>query len=346
MRIAQIATLSTPVREEGAGSVEGLVWLLTQELTRMGHEVTVFAAAGSEVPGELEATLPGVYGRRGSPGDWAACEWFNLAAAVEQSGRFDVLHSHGYLYGLPLEPLSRAPMVHTYHLQPSEDTARMWALAPNACVTAISHSQWRAFPECRVAAVIHHGVDPAQFTPRLEPEDYVCYLGRFTEGKGVGEAIRTARFLGVRLLLAGPECPYFFKHVKPLVDGRDVEYVGPVSGQERSQLLAGARALLYPLKWPEPFGLVQIEAMLCGTPVAAVGIGAVPEIVDSGVTGYFTGPGETFPEQVVRCFSLDRQRVRRRAETRFSAVRMAREYAQVYELVESGARSPRALQVA
>src|SRR5262245_46652356 len=218
MRIAQVSTLATPVRRERSDSIEYLVWLLSRELTRLGHEVTVFATAGSEVCGELVATLPGPYGTDGSPADWQLCEWVNLCGAVEQSGRFDVLHSHAYLWGLPLEPLSQAPMAHTLHVCPHPDAARLWAMRPGACVTAISHHHWSAFPELRPAAVIHHGVDAPQFTFRPEPEDYVCYLGRFTPGKGPLAAVAAARALGLRLLLAGPYSSYYQKRVEPLVD--------------------------------------------------------------------------------------------------------------------------------
>src|SRR4030095_419696 len=118
MRTAHVSTLPAPVRRETGGSIESLVWLLTRELVRLGHEVTVFGTNGSEVPGEMVATLPGPYGENGSPGDWHLCEWMNLSRAVAESNRFDVLHSHGYLWGIPLEPLSRAPMVHTLHIAP------------------------------------------------------------------------------------------------------------------------------------------------------------------------------------------------------------------------------------
>src|SRR6266511_4090757 len=147
MRIAQIATLSAPVRRETGGSVESLIWLLTHELSRLGHEVTVFGTAGSEVDGEFVATLPGPYGAVGSLDDWQLCEWVNLCQAVEQSGRFDVLHSHAYLWGIPLQPLCRAPMVHTTHIVPDYSTARRWGWSPQACVTAISKHQWSAYPE-------------------------------------------------------------------------------------------------------------------------------------------------------------------------------------------------------
>jgi glycosyltransferase involved in cell wall biosynthesis len=341
MRIAMISTLSTPVRRDGSDSIESLVWLLSRQLTRLGHEVTLFAAADSEILGELVATLPGPYGSSGSPTDWQVCEWINLCRAVEQSGRFDVLHSHAYLWGLPLEELSQAPMVHTLHVCPYENEARLWSMRPGACVTAVSRYQWSAFSTLCPAAVIHHGVDPEQFLVGLHPEDYVCYLGRFIPGKGPLQAIAAARALGLRLLLAGPRNDYFREQIAPQVDGRRVEYVGHVSGAARNELLRRARALLYPLREPEPFGLVQVEAMMCGTPAVAMRRGATPEIIDEGVTGYLADSPEEFAGQVCRSFSLDRRRVRATAEERFSAGRMSRQYAELYLRLLSSERGPR-----
>lgn len=331
MRIAQISTVSAPVRQDSGGSVESLVWLLTRELVRLGHEVTVFGTADSETSGELVATMPGPYGAPGSLDDWQLCEWVNLCRAVEQSARFDVLHSHAYLWGLPLKAFAHAPLVHTTHIVPDDNAARLWTMAGKACVTAISKHQWSAFPELRPAAVVPHGVDVSQFTLREKPDDYVCYLGRFTSGKGPCQAITAARALGLRLLLAGPRSAYFKENLEPLIDGRSVQYVGPVSASERDKLLGGARALLYPIQYPEPFGLVLVEAMLCGTPVAAMRLGAVPEIVDEGVTGYSAKTAEEFHEAIAECFALDRRRIRKRAESRFSPERMARDYARVYD---------------
>jgi glycosyltransferase involved in cell wall biosynthesis len=331
MRIGQIATVATTVREEGSDSIESLVWLLSRELIRAGHEVTVFAAGGSEPPGEVIASLPGPYGTSGAPDDWQLCEWINLCRAVECSDRFDVLHSHAYLWGLPLSRLSRAPMVHTLHTCPYEDEARLVSLVPEACVTAISHYQWHAFPDLRPATVIPHGVDPEQFPFRAKPDDYVCYLGRFIPGKGPLEAIAAARKLGVPLVLAGPGNDYFRDQVAPLVDGRQVQYAGFVTGGGRARLLGGARALLYPLVSPEPFGLVQAEAMMCGTPVIANRIGAVPEIVDEGVTGFSATSAEEFGRQIPRAFELDRNRIRKQAEARFSVESMAGAYLALYE---------------
>jgi glycosyltransferase involved in cell wall biosynthesis len=333
MRIAQVSTLASPVRQHAYGSVESLIWLLTRELARLGHQVTVFGAAGSEADGELVETLPGPYGEKGSPDDWHLCEWVNLCAAVQQSGRFDVLHSHAYLWGIPLEPLSDAPMVHTLHIVPDDDSARLWARGPNACVTAISQHQWSVFPHLRPAGIIPHGVDARQFTFREVPENYVCYLGRFAPGKGAGLAITAARAAGVRLLMAGPTSPYFREKVQPLIDGKTVEYVGFVKGAERDQLLGGAKALVYPIEFPEAFGLVLVEAMLCGTPVAAMRLGAVPEIINESATGFSVESADQLPRAITKCFSLDRRRVRREAEERFSVERMARRYLHVFEQV-------------
>jgi glycosyltransferase involved in cell wall biosynthesis len=331
MRIAQVSTLSAPVRRDTAGSVESLVWTLTRELKRLGHDVTVFAAAGSEPDGELVATLPGPYAAEGSLDDWHLCEWVNLCRAIEQSGRFDVLHSHAYLWGLPLQKFSRAPMVHTMHITPDWNSARLWKMEGQACVTGISKYQWSRFPELRTTAVIPHGVDPGAFVFQPEPADYLCYLGRFTSNKGPRQAIEAARSIGVRLVLAGPPNAYFRDEVEPLIDGRTVQYAGFVQGAERNKLLGGAKALLFPVQYPEPFGLAMIEAMLCGTPVAALRLGAVPEIIDEGVTGFYSNSISEFPEAILKALTLDRSQVRQTAEERFSAARMARDYERVYQ---------------
>ena len=335
MRIAQVSTLSAPVCRETGGSVESLVWLLTRQLVQLGHEVTVFGCAGSECDGRLVATVPGPYGAKGAFDDWQLCEWVNLARAVEHSSEFDVLHTHAYLWGLPLGPMSRAPMVHTLHIVPDENNALLWRRYQGANVTAISRHQWTEFPDLRPAAIIPHGVDVSGFTLHEKPDDYVLYLGRFVSGKGPLHAINAAKQLGLRLVLAGPENPYFREHIRPLVDGKEIVYAGYVSGGARDKLLGGARALLYPIQHPEAFGLVLLEAMLCGTPVAAVQLGAVPEIVEEGVTGCMAAGMGDFSKAVLRALECDRRQVRQRAEQRFSAERMARAYVELYERILS-----------
>src|SRR5262245_60012978 len=172
MRIAHASTLSAPVCRESGGSVESLVWLLTRELTRLGHDVTVFGCAGSASDGKLIATLPGPYGAKGTFDDWQLCEWVNLARAVKRSAEFDVIHTHAYLWGVPLEGLTATPMVHTIHIVPDENHALLWGLNSKACITAISQHQWSEYPEFKPAAIIPHGVDVSAFTFRKQPEDY------------------------------------------------------------------------------------------------------------------------------------------------------------------------------
>jgi glycosyltransferase involved in cell wall biosynthesis len=339
MRIAQISTLATPVSRDGSGSIEMLTWLLTRELAGLGHEVTVFGIGGSEVDGELVATLPGRYGSPGTFDDWQLCEWVNLCRAVEQSGRFDVLHSHAYLWGMPLQPLSHSPLVHTLHIVPDDNAARLRGMFPNACVTAVSRHQWSAYPHLPAAPVVPHGVDVSQFTFCENPDDYVCFLGRFVSGKGPLEAIAAARTLGLKIILAGPANTFFENHVKQLVDGVSVQYIGSVNNKQRDKLLGSARALIYPVQHPEPFGLVLVEAMLCGTPVAAMRLGAVPEIVDESVTGCTGATAAEFLDAIKRCLSLDRRQVRQHAERRFSVKRMVEGYLAVYDQAIRAAKS-------
>lgn len=330
MRIALVSTVAAPVRKDSFGSVEAWTWLMARELTRLGHEITVFGCAGSQVDGEFVETLAGPYGAPGSYDDWQLCEWINLCRAVKESARFDVLHSQAYLWGVPLQSHSRAPMVHTIHIVPDQNAARLWQSAPTTIVTAISKNQWSEYPDLVPAAVIPHAVDPEQFTFREQPDDYVLYLGRFTSSKGPVQAIEAARSLGLRLVLAGPENPYFREKVKPFVDGKSVTYAGYVTGDERNKLLGGARVLLYPIQYPEAFGFVLLEAMLCGTPVAATRLGAVLEIVDEGVTGFTVDTSDAFAAAVSKCLTLRRQIVHQRSLAIADPARMATAYSTVY----------------
>ena len=334
-----VSTLSARVAREvpGTGSVEGLVWALADGCVRAGHEVTVFGAAGSSVPDGLVATLPGPYASDGAPDDWMVCEWINLCAAVAQSARFDVVHSHAYGWGMPLEPLARAPMLHTVHVWPYDESAQLWRRFPRARVVALTHAQWSAYPDLTPVDVIPHGVDPDDLAYNADGGAYACYLGRFIPEKGPVEAIAAARAAGMDLVLAGPANEYFEECVAPLVDGRHVRYVGEVRGDARAALLGVAGVLLAPVQAPEPFSLVLVEAMMCGTPVVANALGAAPEVVDEGITGYCAGTADALAALLPEALELDRAKVRARAEERFSTARMVDDHLRLYENV-SGAR--------
>jgi glycosyltransferase involved in cell wall biosynthesis len=331
MRIAQIATVGSPVTSGRPDSIELVVWTLTEQLIALGHDVTLFATADSETSGRLVSVLEGGYDRANGPiGDWLACEWMNLCAAVERASEFDVLHSHAYLYGLPLTRSAGKPFVHTHHVAVAPDQYEFARRYPEGHITALSRYQWRQYPDVPLLAVIPHGLDTDLLPFQSQPQDYLCFLGRLLEDKGPLLAIELARRAGIPLLIAGPKSDYFEQEVRPLVDGKFVRYLGPVYGEAKARLLGGARALIYPLRSPEPFGLVMIEAMLSGTPVAALGLGAVPEVVDQGVTGCYANSLDELASLMPQVLQLERGLIRQRAEQRFSARRMAEAYAAAY----------------
>jgi len=329
--VAPIASAVTPT---STASIEQLVWQLTEELVRRGHDVTLYATGDSFTSAHLQATYARGYGDDPLLWNWQFHETMHVASAFEEADDFDVIHSHAYHHALPFTRLTGTPVVHSYHVIPDDDVARLYARYPDACVVAISRYQEGFFRASPSTTVIHHGINTAGFPFRAESDGYLLFLGRMLPGKGVVEAVHLARQVGMRLLIAGPENDhddYFRSEVAPLVDGRDVVYLGPVTVSERNPLLAGAAALLYPILAPEPFGLVLIEAMACGTPVAAFGRGAVPEIVENGVTGYFADDLPSLAALLPAVVGLDRAGVRDAVARRFDHRHMVERYVAVYE---------------
>jgi len=330
LRIAQLAPIAGPVRQDSQDSIEQLVWLLTEELVRRGHAVTLFASGDSETSATLHAVYPRGYEHDDSLWNYEFHEVMHAAAAFERAHQFDVIHSHVYHYALPFTRLVDTRVVHTYHTLPDPDVIRMYARYPEAHITAVSRFQCNLFCGLQRMPIIHHGVDAEAFPFNGERGDYLLFLGRLIPDKGPVEAVHIARAAGLKLVMAGPGDDYFRQHIAPLVDGGHIEYVGPVNAEQRNTLLAGAAALIYPLSAPEPFGLVMVEAMACGTPVLAYGRGAVPEIVDMGVTGYYADDLNSLVSLVPEVCSLDRARIREEAVARFGYRRMVTEYETLY----------------
>ena len=232
-------------------------------------------------------------------------------------------------------------MLQTLHHAPSPPEVALWSRYPEAPFVAVSRAQARLLAGLNVVATIYHAVDTATLTLRRDPEDYLLFLGRFTEGKGVLQAIDVARRSGRRLVLAAAANDYYTAMVAPLVDGRHVVYAGEVDQAGKTALLGGARALLYPVQAAEPFGLVLTEAMACGTPVAALDRGAVRELVDEGVTGRVFDTLDALVAGLPGVLALDRSRVRTRAVDRFGADRMVEAHVEVYRRL-AAPRDPRA----
>ena len=335
MRIAHIAPVATTIPPPKSGSVETMTSLLTEGLVRRGHDVTLFATGDSRTRAKLVSLYPHGYWHDENMWPWELYEMLNLAAAVERAREFDVIHYEAAYYPMSLAfaRLSPTPIVQTLHHSPSQAEVKLWLHYPEAPFVAISDEQARLLDGLNVVGTVLHGVDTANFTFRETPEDYLLFLGRFTDGKGVLQAIEIAKRVGMRLILAAAEDDYYRQKVAPHVDGRHVVYYGEADFAAKVKLYGGARALLYPIQAREPFGLVLAEAMACGTPVAALDRGAVREVVDDGVTGLVFDTLEHMVNELPRVFDLDRRRVRERAVARFGVERMVDGYVEVYQRI-------------
>jgi glycosyltransferase involved in cell wall biosynthesis len=318
--------------------------LLTEGLVERGHQVTLFATADSQTKATLSAIYPHGYWHDENMWPWELYEMLNLAAAVERAHEFDIIHYEAAYYPMSLAftRLSSTPIVQTLHHSPSAAEIKLWSRYPEAPFVAISQEQARLLQGLHVVDVVLHGIDTSAFTFRGSPDDYLLFLGRFTQGKGVLQAIEIAKRVGMRLILAAAEDAYYREIVAPHVDGLRVVYYGEADFAAKVRLYGGARALLYPIQAREPFGLVLAEAMACGTPVAALDKGAVREVVDDGVTGFVFDDLETMANELTRVFDLDRRRVREQAVRRFGAARMVDEYITVYTRIVEGHRHGRA----
>jgi len=332
MRIAHIAPVATTIPPPKSGSVETMTSLLTEGLVARGHDVTLYATADSKTGARLNAIYPHGYWHDEHMWPWELYEMLNLAAVVERADEYDIIHYEAAYYPMSLAfaRLSPTPIVQTLHHSPTAAEINLWSRYPEAPFVAISREQARLLTGLNVVDVVLHGIDTDNFTFQAKPDDYLLFLGRFTEGKGVLQAIEIAKRVGMRLILAAAEGDYYREKIAPHVDGRHIVYYGEADFAAKVKLYGGARALLYPIQAREPFGLVLAEAMACGTPVAALDRGAVREVVDEGVTGMIFDDLEQMANDLPRVFDLDRRCVREQAVARFGVARMVNEYLRVY----------------
>ncbi len=346
LRIAQISPLWTRVPPATYGGIELLLKLLVDELVARGHDVTLFATGDCATAAKLRSVCDVNLCDLLERGDGYMFEYYANAVmcdVLRAAGEFDLIHSHLSPAWLPLGALSPTPTLWTMHTSLHRDDE--WALRryPSVHAVGISRDQMRgqSLRLGRDFPIVYNGCDFDAFEPSFEPGEYLVFLGRMSHGKNPRDAIRLAQAAGLPIILAGKpqnaqEEQYFAAEVKPLIDGKNVRWIGPVNHLQKNELLRHAAALVFPVQWYEPFGLVMIEAMACGTPVVAHRRGSVAEVVDPGVTGFHTGVIDGMTELIPRALALDRRAVREHAQGRFGFKAMVDGYEALYRRVLGG----------
>jgi glycosyltransferase involved in cell wall biosynthesis len=344
MRIAQVAPLVESVPPKGYGGTERVVSYLTEELVRLGHDVTLFASGDSTTRARLVGSAPRALRLDGKVADALARHICQLEDVFRDPTPFDVIHLHTDYLHFSLSSRQPTPCLTTLHGRLDlPELVEVYRRFPRMPVVSISNAQRAPLPWLAWQGTVYHGLpdDAYAFRARARPEDYLAFLGRISPEKRVDRAIEIARRARRPLRVAAKIDPvdraYYERSVASLLKSPGVEFLGEIGEADKAEFLGGAAALLFPVDWPEPFGLVVVEAMACGTPVIAYPRGSVPELVEHGVTGFIVRSVRDAERAVARLPQLDRGRIRRRFKERFTASRMARDYLGIYErLVEAG----------
>lgn len=336
MRIAQVAPLYESVPPQFYGGTERVVSYLTEELVAQGHDVTLFASGDSETSARLIATCRRALRLDGSCVDQLAYHYLMLENVVELADEFDILHFHVDYLHFPFSKRCTVPHLTTLHGRLNiPELAPLHRAFPNEGLVSVSMSQRKPLPLVNWIGNVYHGL-PAPTGPAGSGKSkYLAFIGRIAREKRVDRAIEIARRSGMELKIAAKVDPsdreYYEKEIKPLLNGSGVEYIGEINEEQKCDFLGDAYAHIFPIDWPEPFGLCMIEAMSCGTPTIAFDCGSVREVLKDGVTGFVVNNIEDAVAAVPRVASLSRPACRREFEKRFLASRMAKDYVTLYE---------------
>jgi glycosyltransferase involved in cell wall biosynthesis len=336
MKIAQISPLMESVPPRLYGGSERIVSYLTDELVRQGHDVTLFASGDSVSSANLVRCVPMALRLDANVKDPIPYYMLILDRVREMADEFDILHFHIDQFHFPLFRQIAHRTVTTLHgRQDLHDLKPLYVGFSDMPLVSISNSQRKPIANANFAATVYHGLPAQTLKPNYKPSgDYVAFLGRISPEKRPDRAIRIAQALGLRIKIAAKidkvDEAYFREHIASLFNLPGVEYIGEIDERSKSEFLGEASALLFPIDWPEPFGLSMIEAMACGTPVLAFRCGSVPEIIDPGVTGLIVDSMDEAIRVMPQVLALDRRAVRQKFDQRFSASRMAKDYVQVY----------------
>jgi glycosyltransferase involved in cell wall biosynthesis len=336
MRIGQVSPLYESVPPKLYGGTERVVSYLTEELVRQGHKVTLFASGDSETAADLVAVTPRSLRLDDQCVDQLAHHIVLVERVRQMAREFDVIHYHIDYLHFPLSRRMSVPHVTTLHGRLDlPDLQPIYREFHDTPIVSISNAQRLPLPHAGWIATVPHGLPVDLYHGHDSPGGYLAFIGRISPEKGADRAIEIARRSGLPLRIAAKvddvDRAYFEEHIEPLLQGKGVEFVGEIGERDKNEFLGRARALVFPIDWPEPFGLVMIEAMACGTPVVAFPGGSVPEVLEDGVTGFIVDNIEDAVAAIDRTGDLDRRRCRAEFERRFTAERMALDYVAVYE---------------
>ncbi|HEX3501306.1 MAG TPA: glycosyltransferase family 4 protein [Stellaceae bacterium] len=335
MKIAQVSPLMEAVPPKLYGGTERIVAYLADELASMGHDVTLFASGDSVTKARLEAVWPRALRLDTTIRDCLAPHLIMLQTIAERAEEFDIIHSHVDYLGYPIFQRLDVPFVTTLHGRLDlPELSPVYTVFDEVPVVSISDSQREPLPHANYVATVLHGLPERLLLPSFGTGGYLAFIGRISPEKAPDAAIRIAAQAGMKLKIAAKvdavDREYFTTRIEPLIKGPDIEYIGEISDAEKGDFLGNAAGLIFPIAWREPFGLAMIEAMACGTPVIAFRRGSVPEVIDDGVTGFIVEDEAQAAAAAQRLHRLDRARVRRVFEERFTARRMTEDYLNIY----------------
>jgi glycosyltransferase involved in cell wall biosynthesis len=349
MKIAQVAPLTEAVPPKLYGGTERVVAYLTDALVELGHEVTLFASGDSLTKARLDAIWPRALRLDPSVKDYFAPLFMELEVVARRAHEFDVIHAHLDYFGFSLLGRLGVPSVTTLHGRLDlPELPRLYALYDDIPVVSISNSQRAPLPQAHYVATVLHGLPKDLLRQGPGNGGYLAFLGRISPEKAPDAAIRIAARAGMKIKMAAKidkvDEAYFKATVEPLLPGGDTEFIGEIGEHQKSEFLGHAAALVFPIAWREPFGLVMIEAMACGTPVIAFNNGSVPEVLEDGLTGFIVDNEDEAVEAVAKIGTLDRNRISAEFDRRFTAQHMARNYLQLYERLAQAKRSGKPLE--
>ncbi len=337
MRIAQVAPLWERVPPPAYGGIELVVGLLTDELVRRGHDVTLFASGDSISLAKLESVHPQALRLDPTIKEYGIYEMLHMSRVYEKASEFDIIHSHMGCAALPYTKLVKTPTVHTLHGIFTPDNEKMFTHARSQPYVSISDAQREPRLGLNCVATVYNGIDLSTYKFHEKPQDppYLAFLGRISPEKGTHLAIEIAKRSGWRLKMAGKvdvvDVKYFEQEIKPLIDGKQIEYLGEANHEQKNELIGGAVATLFPITWREPFGLVMVESMAAGTPVIAMNLGSTSEVIAHGKTGFLCQSVDEFVEAIDKAAKLNRHTCREHVMNHFSVQRMTDGYEAVYQ---------------